>query len=45
MFGDVYPETIDDSLQSETLFQTEDDKQQMNDELSQFMTGQINAFV
>jgi hypothetical protein len=45
MFGDVYHETNDDIVQSETLFQTEDDKQQMNDELSQFMTGQINAFV
>ena len=45
MFGDVYQETSEDIVQSETLFQTEDDKQQMNDELSQFMNGQINAFV
>lgn len=45
MFGDVYQEPSDEIVQSETLFQTEDDKKQMNDELSQFMTGQINAFV
>ena len=45
MFGDVYQEPSDELVQSETLFQTEDDKKQMNDELSQFMTGQINSFV
>jgi len=45
MFGDVYREPSDDIVHSETLFQTEDDKKQMNDELSQFMTGQVNAFV
>ena len=45
MFGDVYREPSDDIVQSETLFQTEADKKQMNDELSKFMTGQINAFV
>jgi hypothetical protein len=44
MFGDVYKETIPDATPlPEVLFKTDDDKQQMNEELLEFVNSQTNS--